>query len=235
MSNILAEGTAIKLATTGALPTGLTAGTTYYLINVDGATANLAATLTGSAINTSGSQSGVHSISTLVDVPTIQNYIVISDTSRFVLLFGTTDYGSVVLDPMLVRWSAQESVVNWVPSIVNQAGSLRLSHGSEIITALQTRQEIIVWTSSSLYSLQYLGPPLVWGSQLLADNISIVSQNSASIASGVTYWMGVDKFYKYDGRVQTLNCDLRRHVFGNINTTQYQRILRRPRGERPMV
>ena len=224
LSNILAEGTAIKLATTGALPTGLTAGTTYYLINVDGATANLAATLTGSAINTSGSQSGVHSISTLVDVPTIQNYIVISDTSRFVLLFGTTDYGSVVLDPMLVRWSAQESVVNWVPSIVNQAGSLRLSHGSEIITALQARQEIIVWTNSSLYSLQYLGPPLVWGSQLLADNISIVSQNSASIASGVTYWMGVDKFYKYDGRVQTLNCDLRRHVFGNINTTQYQQI-----------
>ena len=224
LSNILAEGTAIKLATTGALPTGLTAGTTYYLINVDGATANLAATLTGSAINTSGSQSGVHSISTLVDVPTIQNYIVISDTSRFVLLFGTTDYGSAVLDPMLVRWSNQESVVNWVPSIVNQAGSLRLSHGSEIITALQTRQEIIVWTDSSLYSLQYLGPPLIWGSQLLGDNISIVSQNAASIASGVVYWMGVDKFYKYDGRVQTLNCDLRRHIFFNINTDQYQQV-----------
>lgn len=224
LSNILAEGTAIKLATTGALPTGLTAGTTYYLINVDGATANLAATLTGSAINTSGSQSGVHSISTLVDVPTIQNYIVISDTSRFVLLFGTTDYGSAVLDPMLVRWSNQESVVNWVPSIVNQAGSLRLSHGSEIITALQTRQEIIVWTDSSLYSLQYLGPPLIWGSQLLGDNISIVSQNAVSIASGVVYWMGVDKFYKYDGRVQTLNCDLRRHIFFNINTDQYQQV-----------
>lgn len=224
LSNILAEGTAIKLATTGALPTGLTAGTTYYLINVDGATANLATTLTGTAINTSGSQSGVHSISELVDVPTLQNYIIISDTSRFVLLFGTTDYGSVVLDPMLVRWSNQESVVNWVPSIVNQAGSLRLSHGSEIITALQTRQEIIVWTDSSLYSLQYLGPPLIWGSQLLGDNLSIVSQNAASIASGVVYWMGVDKFYKYDGRVQTLNCDLRRHIFGNINTNQYQQV-----------
>ena len=83
---------------------------------------------------------------------------------------------------MLVRWSNQESVVNWVPSIVNQAGSLRLSHGSEIITALQTRQEIIVWTDSSLYSLQYLGPPLIWGSQLLGDNISIVSQNAALLS-----------------------------------------------------
>jgi len=220
LSNVLAEGTAIKLATTGALPTGLTAGTTYYLINVDGVTANLAASLTGSAIATSGSQSGTHSISELVDVPIIQNYILVSDTSRFVMLFGTTDYGSATLDPMLIRWSNQESVVNWVPSPINQAGSVRLSHGSEIVTALQTRQEIVVWTDSSLYSLQYLGPPLVWGSQLLGDNISIISQNAASVASGRVYWMGIDKFYVYDGRVQTLRCDLRRHVFSDINTDQ---------------
>jgi hypothetical protein len=153
LSNVLAEGTAIKLATTGALPTGLTAGTTYYLINVDGVTANLAASLTGTAINTSGSQSGVHSISTLVDVPTVQNYIFVSDTSRFVLLFGTSEYGSTTLDPMLVRWSNQESVVDWVPSSLNQAGSLRLSHGSQIITAVQARQEIVVFTDSSVYSL----------------------------------------------------------------------------------
>ena len=189
-------------------------------------TANLAASLTGSAIATSGSQSGTHSISTLVDVPTIQNYILVSDTSRFVMLFGTTDYGSTTLDPMLVRWSNQESVVNWVPSPINQAGSVRLSHGSEIVTALQTRQEIVVWTDSSLYSLQYLGPPLVWGSQLLGDNISIISQNAASVASGRVYWMGVDKFYVYDGRVQTLRCDLRRHVFSDINTAQVGQVLR---------
>ena len=224
LSNIFAEGTAIKLATTGALPTGLTAGTTYYLINVDGATANLAATLTGTAINTSGSQSGVQSISTLVDVPTIQNYIFVSDTSRFVMLFGTTDYGSATLDPMLIRWSNQESVVDWVPSSLNQAGSVRLSHGSEIITAVQARQEIVVFTDSSLYSLQYVGAPVVWSSQLLGDNISIAGVNSAVIASGRIYWMGVDKFYLYDGRLQTLRCDLRRHVFGNINLTQNQQI-----------
>ena len=224
LSNVLAEGTAIKLATTGALPTGLTAGTTYYLINVDGVTANLAASLTGTAINTSGSQSGVHSISTLVDVPTVQNYIFVSDTSRFVLLFGTSEYGSTTLDPMLVRWSNQESVVDWVPSSLNQAGSLRLSHGSQIITAVQARQEIVVFTDSSVYSLQYLGPPLVWGSQLLGDNISIASQNSAIVASGRVYWMGVDKFYIYDGRLQTLRCDLRRHVFGNINLAQNEQI-----------
>ena len=224
LSNVFAEGTAIKLATTGALPTGLTAGTTYYLLNVNGVTANLSATLAGTAINTSGTQSGTQSISTIVDVPTLQNYIFVSDTSRFVMLFGTTDYGSTTLDPMLIRWSNQESVVDWVPSSLNQAGSVRLSHGSQIISAVQARQEIVVFTDSSLYSLQYVGAPIVWASQLLGDNISIASQNAAMIASGRVYWMGVDKFYVYDGRVQTLRCDLRRHVFSNINLAQNEQI-----------
>lgn len=223
-SVLLAEGTAVQFSTTGALPTGLSTATTYYLRNVDGATANLSATPTGAIIDTSGSQSGTHSVSLLVDVPTLQNYIFVSDTSRFVLLFGTTDYDSAVLDPMLIRWSNQESVVDWVPSTLNQAGSVRLSHGSQIITALQTRQEIVVWTDSSLYSLQYVGAPVVWSSQLLGDNVSIVSQNAAVIASGRVFWMGVDKFYVYDGRVQTLRCDLRRHVFGNLNQNQYQQV-----------
>lgn len=223
-SVLLAEGTAVQFSTTGALPTGLSTATTYYLRNVDGATANLSATPTGPIINTSGTQSGTHSVSLLVDVPTKQNYILVSDTSRFVLLFGTTDYGSAVLDPMLIRWGNQESVVDWVPSTLNQAGSVRLSHGSEIITALQTRQEIVVFTDSSIYSLQYVGAPVVWSSQLLGDNISIPSQNAAVIASGKVYWMGVDKFYVYDGRVQTLRCDLRRHIFGNFNLNQNQQV-----------
>jgi hypothetical protein len=90
------------------------------------------------------------------------------------------------------------------------------------VTAIQTRQEIVVFTDSSLYSLQYLGPPAVWSSQLLGDNISIISPNATALASGVVYWMGIDKFYMYDGRVQTLNCDLRRFVFQNINASQYQ-------------
>lgn len=222
LSVLLADGTAVQFATTGALPTGLTAGTTYYLRNVDGAIANLSATPAGALINTSGTQSGTHRISLLVDAPTKQNYIAVSDTSRFLMLFGTTEYGGTVLDPMLIRWSNQESVVDWVPSSLNQAGSLRLSHGSKIITAVQTRQEIIVWTDSSLYSLQYVGAPVVWSSQLMGDNISIISQNVAVAASGSLYWMGVDKFYVYDGRVQTLRCDLRRHVFNNINQLQYE-------------
>jgi hypothetical protein len=158
------------------------------------------------------------------DVPTVQNCLVVSDVSRFVLAFGCNDYGSADQNPMLIRWSDQESAVNWTPAVTNQAGSLQLSRGSEIITAIQSRQEIVVFTDNAVYTLQYLGPPAVWGATLLGDNTSIVSQNAATIASGVTFWMGVDKFYKYDGRVQTLRCDLRQHIFSNINKDQYAQV-----------
>ena len=216
------EGAAIKFSTTGALPTGITAGTTYYVYNVDGLTFQLL-DAAGAVVNTSGSQSGTQSI-TAVDVPLYQNNLTVSDTSRFIIVFGTNDYGSSTLDPMLIRWSNQDDPYNWTPDATNQAGSSRLSHGSQIVTTVQTRQEIFVLTDSSAYSLQYLGPPYVWQPQLLGDNISIISPNAAVIASGVVYWMGVDKFYAYDGRVQTLNCDLRRHVFSDINRQQQYQV-----------
>jgi hypothetical protein len=154
------------------------------------------------------------------DTPLFQNKIIVSDASRFVLVFGTNDYGASTIDPMLIRWSDQENFLVWAPAVTNQAGSIRLSHGSEIITAIQTRQEIVTFTDQALYSLQYLGPPYVWGTQLLGDNISITGPNAVALASGVVYWMGVDKFYVYDGRVQTLNCDLRRYVFSDFNQDQ---------------
>jgi hypothetical protein len=99
-----------------------------------------------------------------------------------------------------------------------------LSHGSEIVTAVQARQEIVVFTDSALYSLQYLTPPAFWGQQILGDNISIISPNAAVIASGVLYWMGVDKFYMYDGRVNTLDCDLRKYIYQDINLEQNQQV-----------
>jgi len=229
-----ANGDAIMLTTTGALPTGLTPGTVYYVVNASSGTCNLAATAGGTPITTSGSQSGTHtiaargipvtSLSGASGVPTIQNLIFVSDISRFVFAFGCNDYGATAQDPMLIRWSDQESVVEWTPAATNQAGSLRLSHGSEIVTCLQTRQEIVVFTDSSVYSLQYLGAPTVWGSQILGDNISIMGQNATSVASGVVYWMGVDKFYKYDGRVSTLRCDLRQYIYSNINLAQAQQV-----------
>jgi hypothetical protein len=153
-------------------------------------------------------------------VPTKQNLIFVSDINRFVFAFGCNEIGSSVLDPMLIRWSDQESAVDWTPAATNQAGSLRLSDGSEIVSAIQARQEIVVFTDSAVYSLQYLGAPEVWGAQILGSNISIEGPNAVAIGSGVIYWMGVDKFYAYDGRVQTLPCDLRRYVFGDFNQAQ---------------
>lgn len=158
------------------------------------------------------------------DVPTVQKFVFVSDISRFVFAFGCNDLGSAVQNPMLIRWSDQESVVDWTPSPTSQAGSIQFSHGSELVTCLQTRQEIVVWTDSALYSMQYVGVPAVWSSQLLGDNISIVGQNAAAQASGVVYWMGVDKFYKYDGRIQTLRCDLRQYIFSDINQSQWQQV-----------
>ena len=158
------------------------------------------------------------------DVPSVVLFTFVSDASRFVFAFGCDDYSSSTLNPMLIRWSDQEDITTWIPDATNQAGSLQLSHGSEIVTAIQARQEIVVFTDSSVYSLQYVGPPAVWSSTLLGDNVSILGQNAVTLASGVVYWMGVDKFYKYDGRVQTLRCDLRNHIFSDINLTQSSQV-----------
>ena len=228
----LVVGDALQLVTTGALPTGLLPNTTYYVTatSFTSTTITLAATFGGAAITTTGTQSGFHSLSVrgialsslggASDVPTVQNLIYVSDASRFVFAFGCNDYGSTVQDPMLIRWSDQESATNWTPSATNQAGSIRLSHGSKIIAAIQTRQEIVVWTDSAVYSLQYQGSPVVWSVQLLGDNISILGPNAVAQASGIVYWMGVDKFYMYDGRIQTLNCDLRKFIYQDINLSQ---------------
>jgi hypothetical protein len=158
------------------------------------------------------------------DVPTVQKFIFVSDVSRFVFAFGCNELGDTVQNPMLIRWSDQESAADWTPSPTGQAGSIQLSDGSELITCLQTRQEIVVWTDSALYSIQYVGVPAVWSTQLLAGNISIYGPNAKALASGVIYWMGVDKFYKYDGRTQTLRCDLRQYIFSDINQSQNQQV-----------
>jgi len=162
------------------------------------------------------------------DIPTNINEIMVSDSTRITIAFGCTNYdpplGDSIFDPMLVRWTAQETYTDWTPSATNQAGSYRLSHGSLIVGALQTRQEINVWTDAAIYSMQYLGPPYVWGFTLLSDNISIASQNAMATAAGVVYWMGVDKFYIYSGRVETLPCSVRTYIFNNINKDQLAQV-----------
>lgn len=157
-----------------------------------------------------------------IDVPAEINEIMMSDASRIVIALGCSGYGAYPQpqDPLLIRWSDQEDYTNWSDTATNQAGSYRLSHGSTIVSGLQTRQEILVWTDAALYSMQYLGPPFIFGFNLLADNISIMSPSAMATANGITFWMGVDKFYIYSGRVDTLPCALRQFVFSDINRDQ---------------
>lgn len=158
------------------------------------------------------------------NTPTVQNFILVSDISQFVFCFGANTIGSAVQDPLLIRWSDQANAAQWTPGATNQAGDIKLSKGSQIVTALQSRQEVLVWTDAAMYALQYLGGALVWGSQLLGENISIASQNSAAYSDGVAYWMGRDSFYMYDGRVKNLRCDLKRFVFNDFNFDQIDQV-----------
>lgn len=158
-------------------------------------------------------------------VPTVVNIAFVSDIFRFAFCFGANPIGSTTLNPMHLRWSEQENVANWRPAATNQAGSLTLSRGSEIIAAIQARQEILVWTDAALYGLQYLGAPEVWGAQLLGDNITMVGLNAAVYSGNVAFWMGTDKFYYYDGTVQTLECSVRNYVFNDFNTEQAPQVI----------
>jgi hypothetical protein len=157
-------------------------------------------------------------------VPNETNQIISSAVQRFVICFGSNPYDpdepNTDFDPLLIRWSDQENPFDWVPSATNQSGEQRLTIGSSIIQAVNTRQEILVYTDAAVYSMQYLGPPYVFGFQLLQDNISIMSPRSAITINNVTYWMGTDKFFSYSGRVETLPSSLRTFVFQNLNRDQ---------------
>jgi len=156
--------------------------------------------------------------------PTETFQILGSSTYGFIIAMGSTPYDPTNFnpnfDPMRVRWSDQSNAAEWTPTTYNQAGEQRLSNGSYIVGSISTRQEILIWTDTSLYSMQYLGPPYTFGFTSLMDNISTVSPNCMVSVSGITYWMGIDKFYIYTGIVNTLPCSIRKFVFTNINLSQ---------------
>jgi hypothetical protein len=162
-------------------------------------------------------------------VPNAVYEIHTSGVQRFAIALGANPYDPLDSEtefaPMLVRWSDQENIYDWVPSATNQSGEITLSHGSRLVTGRFSRQEFIIWSDSAIYSFQYLGPPYVWGANLLMEGISIASPNAVVGASNIQFWMGMDKFYMYDGRVQTLPCTVRQFVFDNINTDQMYQVV----------
>ena len=159
------------------------------------------------------------------DVPDEAMQILVSQNDQHLLAFGATPFGGGDFDPLLIRWADQGNPQIWTPSSTNSAGDLRLSRGSEIVRALAVRQEILVWTNTNLYSLQFLGTTDVFGVQEYADNISIIGPRAVISANNVTYWMGQDKFYAYSGRVETLPCTIRNYVFNDINMGQTDQII----------
>jgi len=162
------------------------------------------------------------------DVPIQVMQLMVSQQDKHLLAFGAVPFGSVStadFDPMLIRWASQNSPGEWGPTVTNSAGFLRISRGSRIVRGMATRQEILVWTDSNLYTLQFLGTTDVFGVQEYADNISVMSSRSMISAANITYWMGQDKFYAYTGRVETLDCTLSLHVFNNINTDQSAQVI----------
>ena len=161
-------------------------------------------------------------------VPVKIMQLLVSQQDKHLLAFGAVPFGSTSeadFDPLLIRWASQDSPGDWTPSALNTAGDLRISRGSKIVRALPTRQEILVWTDTNLYTLQFLGTIDVFGLQEYADNISIASPRAVGSAANITYWMGQDKFYAYTGRVETLPCTLRNHVFNNLNYDQSEQII----------
>lgn len=206
---------------TSNIPTGAYVTETYaggLIVPISAATTGV-----GSAVELIFSYAGRH-------IPVETLVVTTSSQNAFTIAFGATPYdpynfsSTSTFDPLLVRWSDQDNPFEWVPANTNQSGEQRLANGSAIIAVANTRQEILIWTDTALYTMQYLGPPYVFGINLLGDNISIASPNSVVTSNNITYWMGMDRFYTYSGRVDTLPCTLRQWVFGNINTAQLAQV-----------
>ena len=206
------------------IPTGTQVASTYI---TGSTTVPLTKTLTGS-----GTVAGASFAYDGAYVPTQTYQVIASSIQEFIIAFGANPYvpgyasgtGLSTFNPLLVRWSDQGNAYQWIPQTTNQAGEYALTNGSYIMGARTTRQEILVWTDSCIYSMQYLGAPYVWGFQVLMDNISIMSPNSMITINNVTYWMGKDRFYMYSGRVEVLPCALRQYIFDDINQDQTYQI-----------
>jgi hypothetical protein len=153
--------------------------------------------------------------------------VLVSQNDRHLLAFGCQPYagGSTDFDPLLIRWASQDDPGMWEPLVTNSAGFIRVSRGSEIVRAIPTKQEILVFTEATLNSLQFTGTSDVFALQEIGDNLSIIGPRAVSIVNNMTFWMGKDKFYVYSGRVETLPCTLRNHVFTNINLDQTDQII----------
>jgi len=178
--------------------------------------------------DTSGTtaQRGVYlsSLTGASNTPTIAKQVMVSDIDRHVIAFGCNPIGSNAQDPLLIRFSDQENPADWTPSTTNTAGDLRIGSGTAIVQAVETRQEILVFTDQALHSMQFIGPPYTFGINRVSENITIRSPNAAVAIGDSVYWMGVDQFYVYRGNVNQLNCTVKEKILTDINNDQATKI-----------
>jgi len=157
--------------------------------------------------------------------PTIAKQVLISDRDRHVIVFGCDPENNIgTQDPLLIRFSDQENPLVWSAAATNTAGDLRIGTGSEIITALETRQQILVFTNVSLHAMQYLGPPFTFGINEIATNVTIAGPLAAVAVDDLVFWMGEEDFYMYTGQVQKLPCSVRSYVFNDFNVSQKEKV-----------
>ena len=157
--------------------------------------------------------------------PTIAKQVLVSDRDRHIIAFGCDPENDIgTQDPLLIRFSDQENPLVWSAQATNTAGDLRIGSGSEIITAVETRQQILVFTDRSLHAMQFLGPPFTFGINLISENVTIASPLSAIAVDDSVYWMGREEFYVYSGQVQKLPCSVRSYVFNDFNFSQTTKV-----------
>jgi hypothetical protein len=157
--------------------------------------------------------------------PRVANCVLLSEQDRHLIVFGTDDeFTPGVLDPLLIRFSATEDYLDWETRANNTAGSLRLSSGTEIITAVATKQVILVLTDSSAHTMQFLGPPYTFGLGEAAYGITVASPNAAVATGDDVYWMGRGEFYRFNGVVMPIPCAVKSYVFDNINNARWDKV-----------
>ena len=156
--------------------------------------------------------------------PTVAAKIIVSDVDRHVIAFGCNPIGSSAQDPLLIRFSDQENAADWTPTTTNTAGDLLVGSGSRIVTAVETRQQILVFTDISVHAMQYLGPPFTFGINMMAEGTTIVGPNAVVAVDDSVFWMGQTEFYVYNGSVQKLPCSVRDYVFSNFNMNQIETV-----------
>jgi len=157
-------------------------------------------------------------------VPTVGLQVITSEKDRHLIILGADPIsGSArtgTVDPMLIAFSDQENALDFEPQTTNTAGSLRLSSGSSIIGAVKSRQEILVWTDTALYSMQFIGPPFTFGVNLINEGTGLLGPKAAVTAPQGVFWMSYNNFYLYNGSVKTVPCTVQNYVFSDINLIQ---------------